>query len=59
MNALKDAFLKAFDPRIAVKITSLDDSVHVEKILRKIHAFLKKGHTVLLDELENTIYIEK
>ena len=58
MDVIKDAFLKAFKPSIAVKLMPLG-SASVKNPLKEIHAFLKKRYTVVLDERENIIYIEK
>jgi len=58
MSAIKDAFMKAFEPSVAVKLVSLSD-VPVDKLLLEIHMFMKARHTVVLDVKESTIYVEK
>ncbi len=56
MNTIGDAFLKAFNPLTAIRITSLEDK-SIICLLREIHDVVKERYETVLDTAEDVIYL--
>ena len=58
MSIIGDAFLKAFNPLIVIKVTSLEDK-SVANLLNDILFMVKKKYETVLDDKEDVIYLGK
>jgi len=56
MNTIGDAFLKAFNPLTAIRITSLEDK-SIVCLLHEIHDVVKERYETVLDTAEDVIYL--
>ena len=55
---MKAAFMKSFNPKVAIKVVSLDDK-SVENLLHELYVFMQKNHNVVLDDKKDTIYLAR
>lgn len=58
MGTIGDAFLKAFEPKTTIRVTSLEDK-SIVCLLHKIHDVVEEEYETLLDIKEGTIYLGK
>ncbi len=56
MNTIGDAFLKAFNPLTAIRVTSLEDK-SIVCLLHEIHDVVKERYETVLDTSEDVIYL--
>lgn len=59
MSSLQEAYLKAFDPKIAIKVVHLEGKKVPNETIDTIHLALRRIYKVSIDRENSTIYIGK
>jgi len=58
MNAIKDAFRKAFEPTLIIKVENLSTG-SISSLLTDLHLMLAKKYETMLDAENGVIYLNK
>lgn len=58
MEGMREAFIKNFNPDVAVRIEALTKSRRADTIEAEIHSFLAKKYSLYWDTENHTIYFE-